>query len=52
MSLFWFVAPADHNRIPNVVLQPSILARVRWAGGPFTASDISDQLTPIAIIIR
>jgi hypothetical protein len=51
ISLFWFIAPAGRDRVPNAVLQPLVLARVCRAGWSFPKSDIGDHISLITIIV-
>jgi len=46
-SLFWFLVPPGCDRVPYGVLQPSILTRVSWAGGPYTTFDI--EINPVVV---
>jgi hypothetical protein len=51
IPLRWLTAPTGRNRVPNMVLQPLILARVPWTRWTFPKSDISDYTRLITTII-
>ena len=49
-SLSWFSVPTGRNCIPNLVVQPLIPTRVRWAGWPSTESNLLLHVNPIFVI--
>jgi hypothetical protein len=51
ISLFWWIAPAGRDCIPNRVLQPFILTWICWTGWSFTMCNIGDHLAFITVTV-
>ena len=50
--LSWIIVPTSLNHVPNLVLQPPALARVRWTRWSSTKSNTGEHVTLVATVVR